>query len=169
MTRLTALLLLSPLALGCTTTREQPIILPRDAPPDKPLNLARSTDVEAYVAAAEPCVAVARATYPAAKARYLAGLAQGETFFVVVRLRDSEGRVEQAFVAVDSIHEDQIHGRIANEINAVSGFHSMQRIELSESELVDWVISMPDGTEEGNLLGKALDSGVPCQTPAGLD
>jgi hypothetical protein len=47
-------------------------------------------------AALKPYIAKARATYPRAKARYLAGLPPGQTFFVTVDLRDPAGHRDGA-------------------------------------------------------------------------
>jgi hypothetical protein len=50
----------------------------------------------------------ALATYADAKRRYLAGLPEGETFFVTTVLRDGDGRFEQVFVLVDHIEGGRI-------------------------------------------------------------
>jgi hypothetical protein len=40
----------------------------------------------------------------------------------------------------------------------VQGFHKGQHITVKESEILDWCISNPDGSEDGNLIGKYIDS-----------
>jgi hypothetical protein len=35
---------------------------------------------------------------------------------------------------------------------------SRQSITVPESEVLDWTIARPDGSEEGNFIGKYLDS-----------
>ena len=55
--------------------------------------------------AMQPYIDRARASYPAARGRFLAGLPRGYDFFVTVRLRDAQGRWEQVFVSVDRIVE----------------------------------------------------------------
>jgi hypothetical protein len=37
------------------------------------------------------------------------------------------------------------------------GSWSRRGYSFQESELVDWLISRPDGSEEGNVVGKFLD------------
>ena len=40
----------------------------------------------------------------------------------------------------------------------VSGYAYKQPYSFPESELVDWLIAKPDGSEEGNVVGKFLDT-----------
>jgi hypothetical protein len=61
------------------------------------------------------------------------------------------------FVHVEHIVGDVIAGRLASEINLVRRYKRGDHYELKEAELVDWLISKPDGSEEGNLVGKYLD------------
>jgi hypothetical protein len=105
-----------------------------------------------------PYVQTARQSYPAARARFLAGLPSGQTFFVVTRLTDSAGRFEQAFIRVQSIEGTAITGIISSEIALVKGFKEGQSYTFSEAGLIDWVITKPDGSEEGNVVGKFLDT-----------
>lgn len=105
-----------------------------------------------------PHIEKARQTYPDAKKRYLAGLPRGESFFVTTVLRDKEGASEQVFIAVSSVQGTKITGKIASDILTVQGFQRGQAYSLDEADLVDWLISKPDGSEEGNFVGKYLDS-----------
>lgn len=131
-----------------------------NAPKDQPQPLM-DAQTAAFEKAISPYVAKARKTYPAAKARYLAGLPRGETFFVTTRLHDSTGRMEQVFVQVSKIDGNRISGRIASEMQLVTGYRAGDQYSLKESELIDWMISKPDGSEEGNLVGKFLDTYQP--------
>ena len=105
----------------------------------------------------QPYIQRARATYPAAKARVLAGLPQGSDFFVTARLRDSQGRSEQVFVAVDRIANGRIRGRIATSVRFVAGYKTMDPYELSETDVIDWTIVDAFGREEGNVVGTFLE------------
>lgn len=98
-----------------------------------------------------------RATWPDAKARYLAGLPPKHAFFVTYQLEDRKGNVERVFVAVHEIAEGVVHGRIWNDITLVEGFEFRQEISFPESDVLDWTIARPDGTEEGNFIGKYVD------------
>jgi hypothetical protein len=102
-----------------------------------------------------PYVAKARATYPSAKRRYLAGLPPGYSFEVRKHLTEPGTlRMEGVYIEVDAIKNGKIYGRIGDV--SLPSFHEGQRISFPESELEDWVISNPDGTEEGNVVAKFL-------------
>jgi len=108
-----------------------------------------------------PYVAKAKQTYPAAKNRYLSGLPAGEKFYVTTRLRDQGGRFEQVFIRVTGINGPTITGQIASQLNLVTGYRPGQLHSFPESELVDWTILKADGSEEGNVVGKFLDTYQP--------
>ena len=133
-----------------------PTISP-NAPQDQPVDARGKAEVEAYRIALAPYVEKGRKTYPEAKKRYLDGLPPGQEFFVVANLRDDSGTSEQVFIAVAAIQDGRITGRIASDILGVKGFKSGDPFSFQESDLVDWLITHPDGTEEGNVVGKFLD------------
>ncbi|MEO7773685.1 MAG: hypothetical protein ABIT61_03150 [Steroidobacteraceae bacterium] len=112
---------------------------------------------EQVTEAVKPFIAQARATYPDAKRRFLAGLPQGQAFFVSVPLRDAGGRVEQAYVAVQTYQGHTILGRIASPLERVHGFVVGDPYQGSESGVMDWVIIHPDGSEEGKFIGRFLE------------
>ena len=128
-----------------------------NAPKDKPIS-AGTTEAEQIEEAIKPYIEKARATYQPAKARFLAGLPPKHTFFITTRLFDSSKRFEQVFIAVNDIKEGRINGVIASDIRLVSGYKQGDEYTFPESELIDWTISRPDGTEEGNFVGTFLDS-----------
>lgn len=103
------------------------------------------------------CVRRTDTTYPVAKKRYLDGLPVGHTFYVVTNLDDGSGTKEQVFVVVSKITGGRVSGRIASDILWVKGFKNGDAYACSESAVIDWLISRPDGTEEGNIVGKFLD------------
>ena len=115
----------------------------------------------AYRRAVAPYVAKARATYPAAKKRFLAGLPPGHMFAVMVRLQTfdharKEVRQADVFVDVRAIKNGKIDGRV-NSPMPISGYKRGELISFPESEIINWVIQKPDGSEEGNAVGKFLD------------
>lgn len=131
-----------------------------NAPKDKPVS-AEGEKWAAFERAIAPFVEKARATYPDAKKRYLEGLPPGHVFFLVTRLHDAGGLVEQVFVEVKSIKGDKVTGVIASDINTVKSFARGQPYTFPEEEIYDWLISKPDGTEEGNIVGKFIDAYKP--------
>jgi hypothetical protein len=129
-----------------------------NAPRDQPLTASTGSDAMRMFFAMEPYIAHARASWPDAKRRFVAGLPRQYSFFVTTRLRDATGRIEQAFVAVDSVSADRVYGRIGSRIIIVDGYQLGQPYDLHESDLIDWMIARPDGTAEGNIVGRFLDT-----------
>ena len=127
-----------------------------EAPEDKPVSVEKEQEAQ-FLAAMEPYVKQAKDTYLGAKRRYLKGLPVGEMFFVTTRLVDYQDLWEQVFIRVEGIRGEIITGTIASDIRTVSGFKSGDSYRFPESELVDWLIANPDGSEEGNFVGKFLD------------
>ncbi len=155
------LLVVSIFYSGCgreTSHQESLPVLASNAPQDRPLDAVGKAEVEKADAALAPYIEQARRTYPAAKKRYLDNLPPGHHFFAVTRLRDKTGTQEQVFVAVSGIRNGRISGRIASDVLGVSGFRRGDSHSFSEDELIDWLITRPDGTEEGNVVGKFLDT-----------
>ena len=132
--------------------------LAANAPKDQP---GTHPDEKKFDEAIKPYVEKARKTYPDAKERFLAGLPPKHVFYVTARLHDSAGRWEQVFIEVKELSDGKVKGLIANDITAVSGYKLGDSYTFLASELIDWTISKPDGTEDGNFVGKFLDSYKP--------
>lgn len=113
---------------------------------------------DAFSEQIEKLIIKAKKTYPSAKKRFLKGLPDGYNFYVTTAITDNEGHVEQVFVHIIKIEEKMIYGKIANNIEIIKGFHLGQDVSVSEEEIVDWTITSSDGKEEGNLIGKYIDS-----------
>jgi hypothetical protein len=158
------LLAAAALALACggrALHAQQPVHVAPNAPADRQLSATRACQWDAARRAMAPYVARARASYPEARERFRAGLPARHTFFVTTRLRDERGREEQVFVAVEGIVDGQVVGRIWSRVFVVEGYRLRQPYAFPESELVDWMVARPDGTEEGNVVGKFLDTYTP--------
>ena len=126
-------------------------------PPDKPTPYSAALE-----RALQPYIAKGRGTYPAAKKRFLAGLPPKYIFSVMTTLRDRpRKRVERVFVGVDSIKEGRVYGWLATHTIVVTKYRHGDQISFPESEVVDWTIVRPDGTEEGNVVGKFIDTWTP--------
>jgi hypothetical protein len=143
--------------LACVATcglAAEPALAP-NAPKDKPVSGQSVAPLDKAIA---PYVAQARASYPQAKQRFLAGLPKGQSFFLVTRITDNKGNMEQIFVAVQSISNGAVTGRVWSKINRVEGIRHGDGLTFPESRIIDWLITRPDGTEEGNFVGKFLDT-----------
>jgi uncharacterized protein YegJ (DUF2314 family) len=135
-------------------------------PSDKPVATHGQEEVDAYDQAIAPYVAKARASYPSAKRRYLAGLPPDHTFAVWTRLyqkdeKTRENRHEDVFVVVEAIKNGTIYGWINNKLDLLTNYQKGQRIHFPESDVKNWVIVRPDGSEEGNDVGKFLEHWKP--------
>ena len=139
-----------------TGIAQEPYVSP-DAPRDDPLSIQNFEERDDFLKTIEPCVREARRTYARARARFLAGLPPKHGFFVVIRLSDDHDRFEQVFVAVDRIEDGAIEGRIWSPVHMLGGYTPGAPLSVLEKEIVDWVITKPDGGEEGNLIGKYID------------
>jgi hypothetical protein len=141
----------------------QPLLAP-NAPKDNP-GLISEGETSVFDRAIAPYVAKARSTYPDVKKRYLAGLPPQHTFFITTRLHDKANHWEQVFIAVESIKDGQVTGRISNQLTRVTGFQQGEPYTFPETDMLDWIVSNPDGSEEGNVVGKFLDTYHPGAEP----
>lgn len=157
------ILLLIASTTGFSQQSSQEINVSPNAPKDKPV-ATKDSETQKFEEAIKPFVELARKTYPEAKARFVKGLPSGHSFFITTRLYDSARRFEQVFVAVREIKDGKIKGLIWSDIQLVSGYKQGDTYTFPESELIDWTISNPDGTEEGNFVGKFLDTYRPEST-----
>lgn len=160
---LAAALTLPHVASAQTASPPNTVPVVPNAPTDRPVNVgpelpdATLAQLDHRIA---PAVRQARKTLPQAKRRYLAGLPAGQAFFLSTRLRDPDGLVEQVFVRVTEWRGTQVKGTIANELGIVKTDQQNQLISFPDSAVLDWTISRPDGSEEGNYVGKLLDAGA---------
>ncbi len=140
--------------VATTASAADPVLAP-NAPKDK---VQAITSMERFDRAIAPYVSNARATYPQAKKRFLAGLPAGQSFFITTRLSDPSGGIEQVFIAVKSIQDGAVTGRIWSDVVSVKGYKRGDTYTFKEADMLDWLITKPDGSEEGNAVGKFLDT-----------
>jgi uncharacterized protein YegJ (DUF2314 family) len=146
------LLVVTLLLVSSTVFAADPTLAP-NAPKDKPVH-GQVSQLDKAIA---PYVEQARKSWPQAKQRYLAGLPAGEIFFVTAKLREGN-QVEQCFLRVKKVEAGKITGTIATELVGLKKVRNGDSVTITESELVDWMIAKPDGSEEGNVVGKFLDT-----------
>ena len=132
--------------------------LSKDAPIDKSHHVESTEKQKQYEKMVAPYVEQALKTLPEAKQLFLNGLKPGESFFLVTRIYDKDGKFEQVFVRVKKWDNDNIKGLISNDLYTVKEYHNGQMIDFKEKDVLDWLISKPDGSEEGNFVGKFLDT-----------
>ena len=131
-------------------------------PKNKPVHIEGAQQMTDVARAMQPYVAKARKTYPAAKKRFLAGLPPKYLFCLTTKLWDgSHRKFEIVFVVADQIKTGTIAGRLATHTKQPVGYNFGDKISFSESEVMDWTIVHPDGTEEGNIVGKFMGTYQP--------
>ncbi len=132
--------------------------LSKDAPTDKSHLVESTQKQKEYEKMIAPYVKQALKKLPEAKQRFLKGLKSGEAFFLVTRIYDKDGKFEQVFVRVKKWDNENIKGLISNDLYTVKEYYYGQIIDFKEKDVLDWLISKPDGSEEGNYVGKFLDT-----------
>ena len=137
-----------------------PLAAQDNAPKDKPV-AANAERIKKFEEAIAPYVKKARETLPEAKKKYLAGLPKGQTFYVTIKLYDAAKKYEQVFVRVTSWKGETVQGALESDLALIRDHVKGEKVTCRESEILDWTISKPDGTEEGNLVGKFLDTYQP--------
>jgi tetratricopeptide (TPR) repeat protein len=130
---------------------------PKDGPQDKPISVSTTERLSRLEEAIKPLIEEARKTLPSAKAKYLKGLPIGHRFYVTAKIGDSTNHFEQVFVSVSGWSGTTITGTLSSQVR-LQGYKEGDTLKLDESNILDWTISKPDGTEEGNLIGKFLDN-----------
>lgn len=79
-----------------------------------------------------------------------------ELYYVTTRLQGEEV-YEHIFVEVTSYSDGDYVGTIASEPMGRVKFSAGDDITVPAAEVTDWLIVKADGSEEGNLVGKAAD------------
>lgn len=147
---------------------QRPVELAANAPRDNTVEATMRCQLDALHRAIAPLSAASRKSFPAARERLERGLPPKHSFFVSTWLRDSLGREELIFVAVDSVtgarSDARIAGRIWSPVQLIRGYSYRQPYTFPVADLVDWMIARPDGSEEGNEVGKFMDTFVPPAT-----
>jgi uncharacterized protein YegJ (DUF2314 family) len=128
-----------------------------NAPKDKPADVT-GENLKDFEDAIAPYVAQARASLPDAKKRFKKGLKPGEVLYITSRLAGQDGKFEQVFVQVNSWKGNKITGLLASEMQLVKEHRKGEKMTVQEKDVYDWTISKPDGTEDGNYVGKFLDN-----------
>ncbi len=164
MKKITFIFITSALLCACSSNppkETEPAVNPNNlasnAPVDKPQAAQGAEEIDAMQKALEPSIEHALATLPKAKKRFLAGMKKGEAFYLTISLKE-EKNIERVFILITKWVGEEISGKIANDINVLKAYKMGQEINFKESDVVDWTITNPDGSEEGNYIGKFIDA-----------
>lgn len=136
------------------------LVAQNKSPQDKPV-AANAEEAKKFEDAIAPYVKKARETLPGAKKKYLAGLPKNHIFSVTIKLYDPSVKFEQVFVRVTSWKGKTVEGILDSNLSIIRNHVKGEKLTCQESEILDWTISRPDGSEEGNFVGKFLDTYQP--------
>jgi hypothetical protein len=133
-----------------------PVLSPL-APPDRPVELGEDLEIEI-----ERLSRISRGELPGVRERFLGGLPPNHHLFVSTTLHDASAN-EMVFVHVREWREPELIDGVLDSDVTVTGYRRGQPLSVRTSDVADWTISRPDGTEEGNRIGRYIDahSGLP--------
>jgi uncharacterized protein YegJ (DUF2314 family) len=137
-----------------------PAVAQNNSPQDKPV-VSNREQLRKFEDAIAPYVKKAQETLPDAKKKFLAGLPKDQTFYVTIKLYDPSKKYEQVFVKITSWKGQTMQGILSSDLSLIHNHSRGEKLTCNESEILDWTISKPDGTEEGNFVGKFLDTYQP--------
>jgi uncharacterized protein YegJ (DUF2314 family) len=100
----------------------------------------------------------ALATLPDAKQRYLRGEFASGHFGVKKAYPVGDVGFEFLWIEVKTWTGDRIVGELVNEPRHVPGLALGQRVELTDSEIYDWVAMMPGRAAEGHFTDSVIES-----------
>jgi uncharacterized protein YegJ (DUF2314 family) len=94
---------------------------------------------------------------PKARYRFQAGLHPGETLYVKHGFPTGEHGHEYMWLVVNTWSGDRVHGQLANDPQIRLDLRAGQEVELRESELYDWMFSLPGGETEGGYTTQVVE------------
>jgi uncharacterized protein YegJ (DUF2314 family) len=118
---------------------------------ERDMRMVRTSD-DAMQAAHERAVS----ELPAVKQRFLGGLKPGETLFLKHGFTTSTGDKEYIWVVVNRWDGDEVTAQVANDPNDVPGLRLGMTVKISEADVFDWTILLPDGRKEGDYTTQVV-------------
>ncbi|WP_046245293.1 hypothetical protein [Hymenobacter terrenus] len=97
-------------------------------------------------------------TLPQAKKRFLAGLPEGDQFLLSVRVLATDTSFRQASVRVLGWHGNTVQALLLADTANSAGAHEPVPISFPEAAVLDWTLLRASGREEGNYVGRHLDT-----------
>jgi len=107
-----------------------------------------------------PYIEKAKATFPMAKKKYIAGdyIREKRVFGVQIDLTDKDGTKEMTFINVTWCSGKNFRGVINNQMYYVKEYHLGDTVSFTQDRILNWVVVDAEGNEEGNYVGKAIDA-----------
>jgi uncharacterized protein YegJ (DUF2314 family) len=101
----------------------------------------------------------ARAQLPALAKRFREGLTPGEYLMLKAPFKTSGGGTEWMWVEVRSWPTSgSISGLLRNDPQDVPGLRAGQGVEIKEAQVFDYLLTKPDGSQEGNSTGAVIQA-----------
>jgi uncharacterized protein YegJ (DUF2314 family) len=94
---------------------------------------------------------------PALRQKFSGGLAPGEHVMVKGPFKKPDGGQEWMWIEVTSWQGSRIRGLLRNEPTGIPGLHAGETVEVAESDVFDYIHTLPDGTQVGNETGKLIE------------
>jgi len=132
---------------------QAPMVLSPDTAP-APLRPALARD---QAALAEP-VREALRTLPQAKKKFLAGLPSGDQFLLSVRVAATDTSIRKAAARVLGWHGNTVQALLLPAPADSAGPVEPLPVSFPETAVLDWTLLRASGREEGNYVGKFLDT-----------
>ena len=150
------LLLTTTLLTGLTATAQPAAVRVLPPTPAAPAGL-RPQLARADSALAEP-LQQARRTLSQARKRYAAGLPGGTRCLVMVRVLASDTSFRQVQARVIGWREGAVQALISSAETAGADAADLRPVSFPEAAVLDWTFLAANGREEGNFVGKYLDT-----------
>jgi hypothetical protein len=99
----------------------------------------------------ETSVDRARATYPEARERFLAGLPEGHVLDIAAKITDAKGHVKEILITAVEIKDGWVTGHRPDEMDESWEEYLAEPHTFREEDITDWVIVRPNGVTEGNF------------------
>ena len=97
-------------------------------------------------------------TLPQAKKKFLAGLPAGDQFLLSVRVAATDTSFRQASARVMGWHGSTVQALLLPGAADSAGPKEPIPVSFPETAVVDWTLLRASGREEGNYVGKFLDT-----------
>jgi uncharacterized protein YegJ (DUF2314 family) len=94
---------------------------------------------------------------PAVKRRFQAGLRPSETLLVKYGFPTADGGHEYMWVAVNTWKRERLTGQLANDPQERRDLHAGQTVQISEPDVYDWMIQLPNGGSEGGYTTAVVE------------
>ncbi|WP_426059415.1 hypothetical protein [Hymenobacter sp. B1770] len=150
-----------PLLVGAVLLPPRPVAAQDSAPVVLTVTLAPAGVQPALVrdeaAFADP-IREAQRTLPQAKKRFQAGLPHGDQFLLAVRVMATDTSFRQASARVLGWHGNKVQALLLPEAANSASPTEPVPVSFPETAVVDWTLRRASGREEGNYVGRYIDT-----------